>query len=53
MIFISRRRGRNSSLEDRNFKLCFAEPAEWATGKYGVDGRDIGSRTYFRGDETR
>jgi hypothetical protein len=25
----------------------------WATGKYGVDGRDIGSRTYFRGDETR
>ena len=23
-------------------------PEEWASGRYDVDGRDIGSRTYFR-----
>ena len=25
-------------------------PETWASGKYQVDGRDIGSRTYFRVD---
>jgi hypothetical protein len=23
-------------------------PERWGSGRYGVDGRDIGSRTYFR-----